>query len=80
MLDIHTVIHTRTALPLSVMLGLNLSLHQHMNIVTETRAFLRPAFLYDKLEYISYFTENTVRLQNTEQLIYLLQGNNRRLF
>lgn len=80
MLDINTVTHTRTALSLSVMLGLALSLHQHMNLVTETRAILRPAFIYDKLEYIFYITENTFRLQYTEQPIQLLQRNNRYLF
>jgi len=36
MLDINNVIHTRTALLLTVMLGLSLSLHKYMNILTET--------------------------------------------
>jgi len=48
-----------------------------MNIVTETRALLGPAFIYDKLEFISYITENTVHLQYTEQPIHLFQGNTR---
>jgi len=62
------------------MLGLSLSLHKHMNILTETRGLLMSAFIYDKLEFISYITVNGFHLQCTEQPIYLLQGNNRCLF
>jgi hypothetical protein len=79
-LDINTVIHTRTALLLTVMLGLSLSLHKYMNILTETRALLMTAFIDDKLEFISYITENAFHLQWTEQPIHLLQGNNPCLF
>jgi hypothetical protein len=80
MLDINTVIHTKTALPLTVILGISLPLNQHMNIVTAMPALLRPAFIYDKLELISYITKNTVRLQYTEKPTLLRQGNNRCLF